>query len=95
MRRRRPIATERGRLLDALGAFTDPKLVQQALALMLTDEFDLREGSGMLQGAMSGPRTRMTRTVREAALRRDLEQAAADLSPVHGVTSQRGSATTR
>jgi alanyl aminopeptidase len=51
---------ERGRLLDALGAFTDPRLVDQALGLILTDEFDLRESAGVLQGAMSDPRSRMT-----------------------------------
>ena len=51
---------DRGRVLGALGAFTDPKLVDQALALVLTDEFDLREAAGIIQLAMSDPRTRMT-----------------------------------
>jgi len=50
---------DRARLLRALGAFSDPKLVQQALALTLTDEFDLREASGIMNGAMGDPRTRM------------------------------------
>jgi hypothetical protein len=43
-----------------MGAFVDPTLVQEALGLMLTDEFDLREGSGLMQGAFSDPRTRPT-----------------------------------
>jgi alanyl aminopeptidase len=51
---------ERGRMLGAMGAFVEPTLVQQALALMLTDEFDLREGSALMQGAFSDPRTRPT-----------------------------------
>ena len=51
---------DRERLLRALGAFTDPKLVDQALALVLTDEFDLRESSGLLQSAIGDPRSRMT-----------------------------------
>ncbi|HEY5943923.1 MAG TPA: M1 family aminopeptidase [Kofleriaceae bacterium] len=51
---------ERGRLLGAMGGFADPKIVEQALALMLTDEFDLRESSGLMEGGFSDPRTRMT-----------------------------------
>jgi alanyl aminopeptidase len=50
---------DRARLLRALGAFSDPKLVEQALALTLTDEFDLREASGIMNSAMGDPRTRM------------------------------------
>ncbi|MEO8699239.1 MAG: M1 family metallopeptidase [Kofleriaceae bacterium] len=49
---------ERGRLLAALGGFSDPKIVNQALAIMLTDEFELRESLGMMQGAFSDRRTR-------------------------------------
>jgi alanyl aminopeptidase len=51
---------DRKRLLDAIGAFTDPKLVDRALGLVLTDEFDLRESAGVIQGALADPRTRMT-----------------------------------
>jgi cytosol alanyl aminopeptidase len=50
---------ERGRLLGAMGAFVDAKILGQALALMLTDEFDLREGSGLLSGGFTDPRTRL------------------------------------
>jgi alanyl aminopeptidase len=50
---------DRARLLRALGAFSDPKLVEEALALTLTDEFDLREASGIMNAAMADPRTRM------------------------------------
>ena len=49
---------ERSRLLGAMGAFTDPKLLQQALALILTNEFDLREGAALMQGGFGDPRTR-------------------------------------
>jgi alanyl aminopeptidase len=51
--------SDRARLLRALGAFSDPKLAEQALALTMTDEFDLREASGILQATMGDPRTRM------------------------------------
>jgi cytosol alanyl aminopeptidase len=50
---------DRARLLRALGAFSDPKLAEQALALTMTDEFDLREASGIMQATMGDPRTRM------------------------------------
>jgi cytosol alanyl aminopeptidase len=49
---------ERGRLLGALSAFVDPALVKQALAIVLTDEFELRETAGLLQGGLQDPRTR-------------------------------------
>jgi aminopeptidase N len=51
---------ERERLLAAMGAFVDPAIVKQAMALILTDEFDLREASGLMQGAFAEPRTRAT-----------------------------------
>jgi hypothetical protein len=51
---------DRARLLRALGSFTEPRLVEQALALVLTDEFELRDSSGLLQAAMSDPLSRMT-----------------------------------
>ncbi|MCE9573934.1 MAG: M1 family metallopeptidase [Deltaproteobacteria bacterium] len=50
---------ERGRLLGAMAGFIDPAIVAQALALALTDEFELRDGMGLLQGAFGDPRTRM------------------------------------
>jgi alanyl aminopeptidase len=46
---------ERGDLLGALGHFRDPELVDRALALLLTDRFDLRESAAMLS-EMSGDR---------------------------------------
>jgi alanyl aminopeptidase len=49
---------ERERLLGAMGNFTDPKLAAQAQAIILTDEFELREAIGLLQGGMREPRTR-------------------------------------
>ncbi|HEX2688502.1 MAG TPA: M1 family metallopeptidase [Kofleriaceae bacterium] len=49
---------ERGRYLGAMGRFVDPKLLGQALALVLTDEFELRDAGGLLQGALGDPRTR-------------------------------------
>jgi alanyl aminopeptidase len=50
--------TERARLLGAVGAFIEPKLVSQAMALMLTDQFDLREAFGLMQGGFQSPATR-------------------------------------
>ncbi|MBV8762709.1 MAG: ERAP1-like C-terminal domain-containing protein, partial [Deltaproteobacteria bacterium] len=50
--------TERVRLIRALGSFSDPAIVKQALAIALTNEFELREASGLLQGGMQDPRTR-------------------------------------
>jgi len=50
--------TERGRMLGAMGGFADPKLVAQAMAIVLTDEFELRESLGLLQGGFADRRTR-------------------------------------
>jgi alanyl aminopeptidase len=50
--------SERSRLLGTLGAFSDPKLVAQAMALAITDEFELREGMGLIQGGFAEARTR-------------------------------------
>ena len=50
--------SERQRLLRALGGFSDPALVKEALAITLTDEFELRESAGLMQGGMQDPRTR-------------------------------------
>lgn len=49
---------ERERLLGAMGQFTDPKIVAQSLAIILTDEFELREANALLQGALGDRRTR-------------------------------------
>ena len=46
---------ERARLLGALGSFSDPGLLQQALRLVLTDEFELRESAGILRAGMRDP----------------------------------------
>jgi alanyl aminopeptidase len=50
---------ERGRLLGGMGSFIDPKIVEQAMAIILTDEFELREASGLLQGGFAERRTRL------------------------------------
>jgi alanyl aminopeptidase len=49
---------ERGRLLGAMGAFKDPKIVAQAMAISITDEFELREALSLLQGGFAYPQTR-------------------------------------
>ncbi len=74
--------SERGRILSALGGFADPKLVAQALALVLTDEFDLREGSGLSRGAMSDPRTRM---IAYAFIKEHFDEISAKLPPAYRV----------
>ena len=51
-------ADKAGMLLGALGSFEDPKLSQAALAIVLTDEFELRESAGILRAAMSDPKLR-------------------------------------
>ena len=50
--------TERGRLVGALGSFQDPKLVDQALAIVLADDFDIRESFGLVFAGMRDPRLR-------------------------------------
>jgi hypothetical protein len=49
---------ERGRLLRTMGAFIAPKITSQAMAIMLGDQFDLRESLGLLQGGFQNPATR-------------------------------------
>ncbi len=49
---------ERGRLLGAMSAFADPAIVKQVLAIMLTDEFELRDSVGLLEGGLQDPKTR-------------------------------------
>ncbi len=51
--------TERGRLLGAMGSFVDPKIAPQAWAIALTDEFELREALGLLQGGARDARIRL------------------------------------
>nr|HEX4312651.1 M1 family metallopeptidase [Kofleriaceae bacterium] len=50
--------TERARLIGAMGAFQDPKLVEQALAVVLTDEFDIRESFGLVFAGLADIRLR-------------------------------------
>ncbi|HTL37606.1 MAG TPA: M1 family metallopeptidase [Kofleriaceae bacterium] len=50
--------SERERLISAMGSFYDPKMIEQALALSLTDEFDMRESQGLFSGAFARPATR-------------------------------------
>jgi cytosol alanyl aminopeptidase len=50
--------SERVRLLGTLGAFADPKLVNRAMTIAISDEFELREGLGLLRGGFEHPRTR-------------------------------------
>jgi hypothetical protein len=38
---------------------TDPKIVEQAMAISLTDEFELRESLSLLQGGFTDRKTRM------------------------------------
>ena len=72
--------TERSRILSALGGFTDPKIVAQALALILTDEFDLREAGGLSRGAMSDPRTRL---IAYAFVKQHFDEISAKLPPAY------------
>ena len=71
---------ERSRILGALGAFTDPKIAPQALALVLTDEFDLREAGGLTRGAMADPRTRM---IAYAFMKEHFDEISAKLPPAY------------
>jgi alanyl aminopeptidase len=71
---------QRARILSALGGFADPKLVAQALALILTDEFDLREAGGLSRGAMSDPRTRL---VAYAFVKEHFDEISAKLPPAY------------
>jgi alanyl aminopeptidase len=53
-----PLRVERQRILQAMGAFRDPKLVQQGFQIALGDEFDPRESILLVWGPASDPRTR-------------------------------------
>jgi len=50
--------TERSRVFTTLGAFRDPALVREALALVSGSEFDLRDTRPILAGAFMAPRTK-------------------------------------
>jgi aminopeptidase N len=50
---------ERGQILNALGAFRNPALLEAALALLDSEEFDMRESIGILYQALSGPDTKL------------------------------------
>ncbi len=46
-------ASKRSRLLTPLGSFKDPTLVERALKIVLSDEFDLRDTRGIIPSAAS------------------------------------------
>ncbi len=46
-------ASKRSRLLTPLGNFNDPDLVERAFAIVLSDEFDLRDTRGIIPAAAS------------------------------------------
>jgi alanyl aminopeptidase len=73
---------ERGRLLSAIGAFSDPKLLDQALSLVLSDEFDLREAGAVVRGAMAEPGLQ-ARTYR--FVKQHFDEIAAKLPPAFRV----------
>ncbi|NVJ04916.1 M1 family metallopeptidase [Myxococcus sp. AM001] len=50
--------TERSRFFTTLGAFRDPALAREALALVAGSEFDVRDTRPILAGAITTPRTR-------------------------------------
>jgi cytosol alanyl aminopeptidase len=49
---------ERERLLGAMGGFRDPAIVKQGLALVLTDEFEIRDSVGLLVGSFASQQNR-------------------------------------
>ena len=51
---------DRTRLLAAMGGFSNPEIVKQAMAIVLTDEFELREAAALLQGGFAHRATRAT-----------------------------------
>ena len=52
------VRVERQRILQAMGEFRDPQLVQQGFRIALGDEFDPRESILLMWGPASDPRTR-------------------------------------
>jgi alanyl aminopeptidase len=49
---------ERARLLGAMSAFIDPKILEQAMQVAISGEFELREGLGLLFGGFQEPKNR-------------------------------------
>ncbi|WP_394839837.1 M1 family metallopeptidase [Pendulispora rubella] len=49
---------QRSEILAAMGQFRDPEVVRAALPLTLSDDFDARESSTLLWGAVGSPATR-------------------------------------
>ncbi len=51
---------ERGRMLGAMASFTDPEIIKANYAIVLTDEFELREALGLLggRGGVDDPKVR-------------------------------------
>jgi alanyl aminopeptidase len=49
---------DRRRLLGALASFRDPELARRATALVLGDDFDIRETMGLVYGGLDDPRNR-------------------------------------
>jgi alanyl aminopeptidase len=49
---------ERERLLTTMGQFIDPKLVAQAQAISITNEFDIHDSHALLHGGLHDPHTR-------------------------------------
>ena len=45
-------------ILGAMGAFRDPAIARSAMELLLKPEFDLREATGLIFGALADPDTR-------------------------------------
>jgi alanyl aminopeptidase len=53
-----PERRDRARLFTALGRFRDPAIEKDALALVLSTDFDIRESIGILRGALGERETR-------------------------------------
>jgi aminopeptidase N len=51
---------DKSRLLGAMSDFIDPKIVNQAMTIAMTDEFELRDALGLLQGGLGERQTRET-----------------------------------
>ena len=45
-------------MLGAMSAFIDPKILEQAMQVAISDEFELREGLGLLFGGFQEPKNR-------------------------------------
>ena len=50
---------ERSAIIAALSGFRDPKIVQQALGLLLAPQFDVRETAGLIFSGAGDPQTQM------------------------------------